>query len=629
MPPESNEKSPLENVRSRLYAPTATPSFTVPDLKTRTEAPAEAWKPLPPPPAPKPPRFSRATMFLMIAGGFFVVAIIVAALLIIFGGRTVSTDNVDILLPGAATTAGSGETVAILITVKNGNPVEITDTTLSVDFPDGTRSPEDVTKSLSHYSDTLGSLAAGASADRTVRAVVFGSEGQKVTVPIRFEYRTPGSNTPFVKEASYELTITTSPLSISVGSLTQVSAGQPFTVAVSVRSNATAPIAGAALQVDYPPGFVARSATPAPVSGSLFDLGTLEPGQERTVSITGILSGENNETRVFRFTTGTLSASTGALGVSYTTTQVPVSLERAFLATTLLVNRDTAGDAILTTGQQLDGVLSWINTLTAPIQDAQLSIALTGSGFDPASVNVSNGVYRSGDRTIVFSKERIAALAQIGPSETGNGTFYLSTKKGDALTGLRNPTVTFTVSVAGRRINESNVPTTAASTITRTYKIGTDLSLVARAVRTTGAFKNTGPWPPVADKESTYTIEWSLANTVNSVGTAKVTGQLPSNVRFTGQSSPSDGSVTYNEVARTVTWNAGDVAAGTTAKKMSFQVALTPRSGDRGTSPVLVTGQQVTGIDRFTEGKLTGSAPELTTLILSDPAFQATSGQVQ
>ncbi|MEK7510862.1 MAG: hypothetical protein AAB582_01325 [Patescibacteria group bacterium] len=622
MPPKEDEKSPLDAMRERLYAPSADTSFATPAIKTETAPPAERWTPAPPPP-PKKPKLPRVTLFLIGAGIFFTLAVIVAGSLILFGGRTVSNENIQIEVR-AATTAGSGDTVELLVTVINENPVALSSTMLSIDFPEGTRSPENLETAFSHYGDTLGDIPPGGRVERTVRAVIFGSENQQITLPIRFEYRTPGASNAFIKEASHAVTITTSPLSVSIGSLSQVSSGQPFDIAVAVRSNAPAPIANAALVAEYPPGFTLRESTPSPLTGSLFDLGTIMPGEEKVVRLTGTIAGEDRETRVIRFTTGTRSSATATgLAVTYTTAEKPIVVEKPFLSPTLTLNRDSGSALILSTGESVIGTLSFVNTLDVSLEDAAVSVALSGSALDPATVTSANGFYRSSDSTITFSKETLPALARLAPGQTGNGAFTFKVR--EASSALRNPTINLNISVSGRRLNERNVPTTLTSTMVRTIKIRTDLGLTAEAQRS-GPITNTGPVPPKADTESTYTVKWTLTNSVNSVGGAVVTAVLPSYVRFTGVRSPSDAAVTYNDTTRTVTWNAGDVPAGTTDKSVHFQVALLPSVSQRGTSPILVQTATYAGTDRFTGERLTGTVLELTT---ENTASGVGSGQVQ
>lgn len=619
MNPEE-EKSPLERMNERLYAPEAPAQVPAPTLSQTATPAAERWAP-PPPPPPKKPKLPVTTWFLIGAGVFFALAVIISAALILFGGRSVSTENVLITVEAPAT-AGSGDTVELLITVENQNPVPLASTELSVRFPDGTRSPEDLESSLTHVSDTLGDIAPGARAERTVRAVLFGSEGQEITLPIWLEYRTQGATVPFVKEVAHTLAVTTAPLSVSIGSLSQVSAGQPFTVAVAVRSNAQAAIANAALVVDYPPGFTLRDADPAPAVGSLFDLGTMAPGEEKVVRLTGTIAGEDRETRVIRFATGTRTSPTGtSLAVTYTTAEKALMVEKPFLAPTLTLNQETGADIVLVTGEAVSGGLSFVNTLDVPIEDATVVVSLAGSALDRTSITSPNGFYRSSDSTITFSKETLPALARLAPGQRGSGTFSFRVRD-DAT--LRNPTVELDISVAGRRTSERGVPATVSSTVTRSLKVGTDLSLAASLARG-GPFVATGPVPPVADRETTYTVTWKLANSVNSVGGAAVSAVLPSYVRYTGKSFPADASVSFNETTRTVTWNAGDVPAGAT-KEVSFEVALIPSASQRGTTPILLQEAIYAGTDRFTGERVTGSVSAQTAEV---PASGVGSGTVQ
>lgn len=622
MPPEESEKSPLARMRERLYAPGADPAFSVPSVRTTETPQAERWTPAPPPP-PKKPGLPRVTLFLIGAGVFFTIAVIVAAALIIFGGRTVSTEHITIDVQAEETT-GSGDTVELLITVVNDNPVALSGTSLSMTFPEGTRLADDATSSFTHYSDTLGDIPPGGRAERTIRAVIFGAEGERITLPIRFEYRTPGATVPFIKEKTHEFLVTTSPLSVSIGALSQVSSGQSFDMAVAVRSNAQAPIVNAALIADYPPGFTLRSATPLPATGSLFDLGTMAPGEEKVIRITGTITGEDRDTRVFRFTTGTrVNERAATLAVTYTKAEKAVVVEKPFLSPTLTLNQQSGAVTVLEPGIPVTGNLSFVNTLTVPLEDATIVVALSGSALDSATITTPNGFYRSSDGTITFSKETLPALARLAPGQTGSGSFAFMVR-GAGAQELRNPIVNVSISVAGRRMSERNVPTTIQSTVTRALKVRTNLALTAAAGRG-GAFTHTGPIPPKADTESTYTITWALANTVNSVGGAMVSAVLPSYVRFTGKTFPVDAAVAYNETTRTVTWSAGDVPAGT-SKEIQFQVALTPSASQRSTSPVLVQEASYAGTDRFTAERLTGTAAALTTEI---PSSGVGSGQVQ
>src|SRR5204863_66819 len=122
-----------------------------------------------------------------------------------------------------------------------------------------------------------GTLASGATVTRSVKAVVFGEAGQTVNLPISFTYGTSGSNATFEKKTSYPLAISSTPLSISVDTLSETVAGKSLTLTLTVRSNATVPLPNVVLSTSLPFGFAVTSSS-MPLTNSSFLLGTIQPG---------------------------------------------------------------------------------------------------------------------------------------------------------------------------------------------------------------------------------------------------------------------------------------------------------------------------------------------------------------
>jgi hypothetical protein len=627
--PDNEEMSSLEQVRKRLYDPNPAPASATPELNERPVEQSRGWEHL------KTVRkeaehIAGPARFFIVALVFFVITAAGAAFYLIYGGNAVSSNNVNVAIQGP-TTIASGDTVPLLITIENRNPVAIQAASISIDFPQGTKSADDPTVDLSHYTENLGDIASGGKVERTVRAVVYGSEGQHVALPLKITYRTAKSTSVFVKNKQYDFTITSSPISLTVKTLSQVSAGQPVSVDVTVRSNASTPIDNVGVLAEYPFGFQPTSATPQPTSpsGTLFNLGTLQPGEEKHIVVQGVVSGENNDDRIFKFTGGTLgSATASSLATPYTTQTAAIKLTKPFLSTTLQVNQDTSTAPVVDAGAPVQVTITWVNTLPTPITNARIAVRLSGSGFDPASVIGGNGFYRSVDSTVLYDSSTNPALAMLQPGDTGQGRFTFRSKSAAALGSLRDPSITMQVSVAGQRLSETNVPETLTSTLSRNVKVGTNLTLDSRIVHTTGPFANSGPWPPTANSETTYTVMYTLSNTGNTVAGSSVTAALPSYVRYTGATSVADGSVTYNDTTRTVTWTAGDVTSGG-SKTVAFQIGFTPSTEQRDTSPTLLFAQQVTGVDRFTQRQISGSTPALTTQLRGDPGYSPIDGNVK
>lgn len=628
MAEDTNTPHSLDALQKRLYSREGITPFQESSLVKQTPKKGERWMTPAPPPAIPKKKISGAVLFFGIALGFFLIAGGIAGVMLFLGGRSVSNDHVRISLEGNPTSIPGGEPATFFISIINENPVPITHPVLSLQFPPGTMQAEDTTKVETQYSEILDTIPAGGSVRRTVRAAFFGTENQAVSIPVRLEYRTENSNAVLVQQAAYGFRLTTAPVSISVTSLSEVTSGQPVTLLVTVRSNATTPLSNVAVRLDDMPfGFTLKSITPD-AAGTMVSLGTLLPGEEREVRITGTVSGQEGDVRVFRFTTGTLkNPAARDLAITYSASEARIAITKPFLNVGLSLNREDAPTVVVKGGDTISGLLSWNNPLQTPILDGTISITLSGNAFNTNAVNVTNGLYRSADKTIEFNGDTMPGLKNARPGDSGNGMLTLQTNETATGSTLRNPTGTLTVSVSGRRIGERNVPETVTSTVVRTVQIQTDLSVASRLVRAVGPFSNTGPLPPQANVESTYTVLLSASNTVNSVANAVATMKLPSYVRFTSQVTP-QGAITYNEVIREVTWNIGDMPPGG-SKEGAFQIALLPSVSQKGTSPIVLFLQTITGTDRFVKKQVTGTAPALTSDVRTDPSAKNNSHTVQ
>lgn len=629
MTPEE-EQSPLEKMRRTLYAPKPVDGLSRDTLRVAARKEPEHWTPEPVKAAPKGPKISGTALFLGGSLAFFVIAAGITGVMLFLGGRSVSPDKVSITIEDGLTAVSSGEPASIHVLIRNENPVAITGAVLRAEFPDGTGEPEDPSKELPYYEEELGDIPAGASVRRTVAASFFGTEDQTLTIPISIEYGTGSSNATFVAKEEYAIVISSSPLLLSITTLSEVTPGQPLTLVLAVRSNSTIALDNVAVRAEgrpYPFGFVPTKTEPAQ-DGALFYLGTLAPGEEREIRITGTLAGQEGEERVFRFTAGTLkSEGSRDFSVAYTEKEATVALAKPFFSVGLSLNREEGETLIVSAGEPIVGFLSWENAFSSTIEDGRITVAIAGEAFDASGVDTANGFYQSSNRTVRFDRDTAAGLARLSPGDTGNGSFTFRTKSAAALAALRTPSVTLDVSVSGRRVGAGAVAETVTSTVRKTVKVRTDLGLSMRTLRTVGSIENSGAWPPVAEQETTYTIELEASNSVNSVAGTVVRATLPSYVRFTGAVSPA-GTVKYSESTREVSWTIGDFAAGTTAKA-AFQIAFLPSVSQKGTSPALVSDAVIRGRDRFVQEDVQGSARAVDIQAPADPAYQSSYGTVQ
>lgn len=618
----SRNDDAIERLSKKLSAKNVSDGVRRSPLAERGSHARHEWSPAPQNPRRKSPRrFGAFELLFGVSAVFFIIAAFVSVLLFVSGNNTVSTRNVDVAVSGP-TEIGAGETLSLQIVVTNRNAVPLELADLIVEFPEGTRSDADVSVELPRIRESLGTIEAGESINRTVRAVVFGESGSDLAVQASVEYRVPSSNAVFVSDTTYLTKLNKSPASIVVDVLKEAVSGQSFSFTVSVFSNAPDTLRAMLLLVEYPPGFSFISSTPVPVSGTAaWNIGDIEPGGKRSITIKGMFAGEDGDERVLRFTAGSKKEGRDdVIAAPLATGTGTVTVAKPFVSISLALDGSVSSEQVVERGREIRGDIRWTNNLPVRVQDVEIELAMNGAILDRSKVKAEQGFFRSGNQTITWSKETQPKLADVAPGVSDVASFTFSTLPQTG--GLfRNPELNLIVTVRARRLSESNVPEVVESTAKVHVSVATDLILSSILSRGT-VFTESGPIPPKADTESTYTVQWIASNSTNAVANASVSAVLPSYVRWVGATSPSGADISFNPVGGIITWNIGDVSEGG-SKTAAFQIAITPSISQVGTAPTLVGNQRIYGFDRFSRTNREGSAPSLTT-----DSFSAQNGRV-
>lgn len=627
MPPiPEDDRSFLERARERLYE-TQTSDDAPEELHTPDERQVpHYWADNALATAPRVGKrhVRLAGLFFMGATIFFLIALGVAAYSFYFGGYTVSSDKITIGIQGPTTIAG-GDTVPLSLTITNQNPVAIDNATIEIDFPDGTRSATNVLQDFPRYTEDLGSLGSGETITRSIKAVVFGGEGASLDLPVSLSYGTTGSNAVFVKKSAFAIAISSTPLSVSVETLAETVSGKTLPFTFIIRSNATVPISNVVLAATLPFGFSVVSSS-VPLTNSSFLLGTLAPGDTKSITLTGTLSGQDKEQRAFHFTIGTARTSGDSeVAIPYMTQDASVAITAPFLVTNLTLNGNPLASVVVAQGSQQNVTLSYANTLTTSVTNANVSIQISGNAVDYSSIRTTNGFYDSSTRTVIFNSDTDPSLASLSPGASGIGTFSFATLPAGSVTA--SPTITFATSVAGTRVGQTSVPEMVSNSATYTMKVQTAAAFSALALHSSGSITNTGPIPPRAEQTTSYTVQWTIQNRGNAVAGSSITATLPTYVSYTGVTTGM-GSFSYNSTTRTVTWTPGDLAQNANAQG-AFQVALKPSTTQKGSAPFLTNAASFSGYDRFAGVQVEVSADPVSTETRGDPGYVSAFANVQ
>lgn len=643
-PPNEDEK--LERLRRAMYSRSQSPKLKDRPRRVLEEDPALVGEDWQRPEqeisgsiiAPRSISVGRGAMrWLLIAGVAFAVgaAVFFAYYFTLGGGAGPSSPgNIGISISGPPSVPG-GEPVELQISVSNQNRSALQSADLVLTYPPGTRlsnAPLDVpSKRIS-----LGSIASGDVRQIPVRAVFAGAEGTRANVKAELEYRLAGSSAIFVASSNYEITFSSSPLSLSVEGNNETVSGQPVEITATVHSNAVAPIKDVLLSASYPFGFAFSGSEPNPARAGVWELGDITPGKSVKISIRGTLTGESGDERVFRIAIGTRkTAASTNIDTTIAENSSRMVISRPFLGLGVSVNKESGANVIVAPGETVDVSIDWQNNLSTAITDAVIVARLSGLAIDGQTVKSLDGFYRSSDSAILWDKTTTSgALSNLASGGRGTVNFSFNMPERESLQALHNPRLTITVHAAGKRLSESGVPENLQATAARTIKLASNLEILTQGLYYQNPFGSTGPMPPKAEAETTYAIALGITNTTNKIRSAKLTATLPTYVRWLGIYMPSSSeAVTFNKSEGTVTWNVGDIASGvgvsgTQPRQIAFAIGFTPSTSQIGQTPPLLQNISLTGIDAETGVAVSPKARDVTTNILGDSGFNSSDATV-
>lgn len=623
-------KNRIAELEKELYAKEFKPHATE-DILTRKTAPvAPSWDTgadamtLLNEQALQASRNKKMKKFVKISIGFFVVAVAVTAFIWWRGSNVISGDNIEINISAPSAVAG-GDPFESTFVITNRNKVSVDEANLLVEYPIGFYAVANKTNPLPRISKDLGAIASGQSLSEKISTILYGQQNTNKEINVTLEYRLAGSNATLRKTTTYVIKISSSLVNLQLGTLKEVSSGQGVDFTVEVSSNSKDPLSTLIVEAVYPFGFNFISADPSPAYGTnKWRLSSLAPQEKRTIRIHGTLEGNENEEKIIAINVGTQNSTNESLiDIVYNSIGESMAITKPFLALDLALDNDHSLEHVVPLGRGVRADISWRSNNPTTVTDAVIEVKLKGNALNRYLIYASGGgFYRSSDDTIVWDKSATASLAAIEPGSGGSVSFGFSPVALGVDSGrvVKNPKITLEVNVRARRASDVNVSDNITTFASRTVKFETDLRLSARDLYYTGAFKNTGPLPPQANKETTYTIVLSARNASNDVSGAQVKTTLPIYVKWRGAISPGGEDVSFDEGSREVTWNIGRVTAGG-SRDVAFQISFLPSLSQLGQAPALTGQIALEAQDDFTRTTVHDTKVPLTTYLLTDSSF--------
>ena len=564
-------------------------------------------------------------MIIMLAcTGLFVVAALVSSAFLFLGTNQISARNISISLTAPFSVA-AGEKLGIQVSVANQNTVQIEAATLILNYPSGTKTADAEAKDLYEERVPIEVLTPGQALNIPVNVILFGEENEEKEIKAVIEYRVAGSNGTFFKDADpIKVKINSSPLVVRVDAVEKVSSGQEIEIKITLQSNASVIQRNILVEAAFPNSFTFLKSEPQPAYGqNVWLVSEILPETSQTITLRGRVQGVANEEAQIQISVGApRSDNQFIMGSVLSKANTNYQIERPFIDVLVDINQDADGEAVVDAGSEANVAVRVKNTLDETIYDMRVEVSPNGNLIRDNQLIVPTGFYDTGSKTIRYEVSGMPSLAEVRPGETRD---FIFTVKPD----VNQNTASFSVStnVYARRVGEANAAEEIVGTALAEAKFSSTILIDSQVGRNDGPFSDTGPVPPVANAETTYTLTFAAAAGVNDLTGAVMTTTLPQYVTWLNKYD-GEGTIEYNPVAKQLRWNIGALSAKT-AKQLQVQVSLLPSVTQVGTTPALVGLQEFRATDRFTEVGLRTSKLPLSTELSTEAGFDRNDGVVE
>ncbi len=574
-------------------------SPVIPPVQKVQPQPAPQATPTPAPISPGMPKQRNTQRILkwliLVAAGLFVVT--VGSLW--WGGNSFSDKDVALTIDGPDR-ATSGDEITYTVKWRNDTRVALSEMSFRIFYPEGSIVLKDGQptnpESEGFQIDTLNP---GESGEREFKLFLVGDKGAIKNLRVHLIFKAGTLRSAFEKDVTIATTITDLPVTLALVAPPSAVPGQPIQYILDARNDSDVDLADLKVVFKYPDGFVVQQMKPQPDTGNTeWLLDTLRSGQATRITVTGVLSGNERETKNVEVV---LQQKLNGQYVDYVRAEAFTMLSSPLLS--VRVATSEGRDYVSFAGDTLRYTVTYGNTSQFTLSGLNLNIKLEGDMYDFSRIRADRGFFDDSTKTLRYDSSGVPNFSSLRPGQTGSVFFTIPLKAGfgSQMGGANNFFVKATA-----RLSTSNVPSgvdgdevfSLDSLIT---KISTQPNLSQAILYDDGA--GSGPLPPQVGQKTTFTVRWQLTNPGNDIRDAKVTATLPPGVTFEDAVSATNGTPPTVK-SSVVTWAVGTLPFGTgngTARyEARFRISITPSTNQQGSNPALVAGATLTGTDSFT-----------------------------
>lgn len=518
---------------------------------------------------------------------------------------------------------GLGEEVEYLVKYKNNSDdIRLDNPKLAFEYPSHSILEEGKTLIQEMGKEQLGeSIYPGEEKTFRFKCRLLGKENEAKEVEARLSYQPKNLNAQYESKTTFTTIIKNVPITFSFDDLpSKIKSGENVNFNINYSSYVNFPLSNLRIKIEYPSGFEFKKSEPKALEQKEWEIGSLNKTNGGRIKIAGVINGDLGEQKIFRAELGSWQD-----GEFILLKEIYKGLEivEPDLRITQQINGFSQSTADI--GDLLHYEIFFQNLGQEALENLFLIVELEGQMFDLETIKAHSGDYKLGDHSIVFDSKKNPDLRFLDAQKEGKVEFWVELKKDFVISDInkdKNPMVRDKIILSQAREEFET-------------KINSKLEFLQRGLFFDETFGNSGPLPPEVGQKTTYTITWQVKNYYNQLNNAKIKTTLPAGVELTGKIFPEDQSqkLAFDFQSREVVWDIGDLEPGkgvlNPAPNITFQIALTPNSNQRGNPALLIDRAEFSAEDQWTGQNLKIIASSTDTTLPDDPSMSSEKGIVK
>jgi hypothetical protein len=510
-----------------------------------------------------------------------------------------------------------GQEVDYVVKYKNNGQFRLENPSLMFQAPDFSIKDDKIYTQEVIDSDKLGgAIYPGEERSFSFKVRLVGKAGDAKIAKATLSYQPKDLSARYESTTTFTTIMQDVPLNLDMDLSSTVEANKDFHFKINYLSNVNWLLSDLRVDVVYPSGYTFSQSTPKSLDNNEWSIPILNKNQSGIIDVTGQLSGNVDEGKVF-------TARIGMWKDGQYVLLKEIEKGTKIVKPTVAIRQTINGDAnyVAKPGDWLHYEVYYRNVSDSELYNLVMVDKLDGDLFDFSSIKSDTGNFQQGDNSIVFDWKQNNQLAYLKIMDEGKAEFWIRLKSD--LSNLNRPELD----------NKIIIEPAVEDFIT---KISSKLELVQKAYFNDEIFGNSGPFPPQVGTPTTYTVTWQAKNYYSDVKNVVVKAVLPPEVKFNSDKVfPEDqaGKLAFDSATQELTWTIGDMTAGqgliSNPLNISFQVMVTPMASQAGSNAGIIGQVTAQGDDSWTDTTLESNSPAIDTSLISDAGMTPDKGAVQ